>query len=975
MVRQELAGRGVGGRVPGVCPPRFMGREREFAALAEVLTGSPAVVLVEGEAGIGKSRLVAEVLGSPAGQEVTALVACCPPFRQPQTLGPLADALRQSVPEGLAGLRLSPLAGVLRPLFPEWAARLPSAPEPAEDATAARHRVFAALAEVLGRLGVGVLVVEDAHWADEATLEFLLFLASRQPRLASVVVMYRPEDVPAGSLLPRISRLTAGGGGLRLTLGPLDIAQISGLVESMLACEPVSEQFAAFLHQHTEGVPLAAEELVRLLASRDDLARRGHGWVRRHLPDLDVPPTVRDAVLERAARLAPDAQAMLRAAAVLADPAGEAMLAAIAGIPAGRARAGLCEALSCGLLAEDGRRGLVAFRHALAAQAVYESIPGPERRDLHWRAGEALEVRAPTLAAQLARHFREAGDAARWRTYGEQAADLALSTGDEASAGVVLQDLIIHAGLPAPDVATLTSKIALLSLGSGQLRDLARLLRSFLAAGGLTPGEEAALRLQAGRVLIVMEEIDAGRGEVEKAIAGLAPGSVEAARAMMLLGMLRGTHCAAIEHRRWLRRATEAPGSQEPAERLQLEVDRVTALLELGDQEGWAEASRFPGEPPGPGDNFQIIRGNLNIGEGAMVWGRYGEARQRLANAAELADRYGYLRLRAGALAVQAHLHWFTGAWEELASRAAALADEEDLTPQARMEANLVAGLLDAAAGNRDRAADYFGHVLGDVLRRGAVQYAAEPAAALARLALADGDAETALKVCGEAAGIIARKGIWLWATDLAPSRVDALITIGQYPEARELVTAFTRGLRGRNAPAPQAALALCRAILAEAGNHRRAAGLFARAAAAWDVLPRPYDALLARERQARCQLAAGEADNGLRMLTAVCEGFAGLGARGDAGRVARLLRANGVGVRAPRGRGRPGYGDRLSPRELEVVGLVAGGRTNRQIADALVVSTQTVASHIHSAMRKLQVTSRTALAVSAVERGIRPHQ
>lgn len=96
--------------MPGVCPPRFAGREREFAALAEALADPPAVVMVDGEAGIGKSRLVGEFLSSPGGKELTALVACCPPFRQPQTLCPLADALRQPVPEWVAGLGLCPPA-------------------------------------------------------------------------------------------------------------------------------------------------------------------------------------------------------------------------------------------------------------------------------------------------------------------------------------------------------------------------------------------------------------------------------------------------------------------------------------------------------------------------------------------------------------------------------------------------------------------------------------------------------------------------------------------------------------------------------------------------------------------------------------------------------------------------------------------------------------------------------------------------
>jgi predicted ATPase len=143
-------------------------------------------------------------------------------------------------------------------------------------------------------------------------------------------VTCRPEDLPAGSLLPRLPRLSAGSCGLRLALGPLDVAETAGLVSSMLAGEHVSAGFAAFLHERTEGLPLAVEESVRLIADRADLLRHDGQWMRLPLDEIAVPPTVRDAVLERSRRLGPDAQAVLRAAAVLGDPAGYATLRAVA---------------------------------------------------------------------------------------------------------------------------------------------------------------------------------------------------------------------------------------------------------------------------------------------------------------------------------------------------------------------------------------------------------------------------------------------------------------------------------------------------------------------------------------------------------------------------------------------------------------------------------------------------------------------
>jgi DNA-binding CsgD family transcriptional regulator len=974
MQRQAVTERSDAGP-PDLQTAAFTGRERELAALGSALADPPAVVQVEGEAGIGKTRLVSEYLATGQGRASKTLVACCPPFRTPHTLGPVADALRQATDGQVAGLGLSGLAGALRPLFPEWDADLPPTPEPAEDATAARHRLFAALAEMLARLQVRVLAVEDLHWADEATLEFLLYLAAGRPPPVSLLVTFRPEDVPAGSLLPRLTpQLSPGTASLRLRLGPLGVPETGGLVSSMLSGQQITGEFAAFLHQHADGVPLAIEELVRLLASQADLTRRGSRWVRRELDTIGVPPTIRDTVLQRAARLSPDARTVLQAAAVLAAPAAEATVQQMTDLPSERLRGGLAQALGSRLLAEDSR-GLILFWHALAAQAIYAAISGPDRRLLHRRAGQALESTKPPPLARVARHFREAGDTVRWSRYAEQAAEAAVAAGDEAGAGELLADLVAGARLPPGEASRLTGKIVLLALPmDGRLRDLASALRLALDAPDLEPCQEAELRFQLGRVLFTMDEYEASRAELERAASSLPPGSLHAVRAMTLLGWPHGLGVTASVRVRWLRRAAQAAGSLDPRERLRLLVSRATALLALGDPEGWAAAAAIPDLPSAAGERLQVTRAHWNIGEAAKVWGRYGEAGQRLARAIELTGTYDYSLPRGDVLVLQAHLDWLTGAWDGLAPRAAALSEDEGLRPAARLQAVLVTGLLDAAAGDRDRAEERLRQVLGDALRRGAVEYATEPAAALARLALTRGESEASLKITDEPAGIIARKGTWIWAAELAPARVEALAAVGRCEEAAALTAAFARGLRGRDAPAPKAGLALCRALLArERGEPARAAAAFARAAAAWTALPRPYDALLAHEQQARCLVESGRPESGLAMLGEAERGLAELGATGDADRVARSLRQHGATVpRVWRG-GRRGYGGQLSPAELDAVRLHVAGLPRRDIARTLYRSPKTVDNQLNSAMRKLGASSRTALAVKAVAAGIAP--
>jgi len=976
MCRLAAMERADAGRPAPIRPPAFVGRERELVTLAQALATGPAVILVEGEAGVGKTRLVREFLAQ-ADQEAHSLVAYCPPFRHPHTLGPVVDAVRQAVRD-VRGLALSELAGALRPVFPEWAAVLPPALEPAEDATAARHRVFRALAELLSCLGVRLLVLEDAHWADEATLEFLLYLASPGTAQTSLVLTCRPEDVPEESLLRRLSRLAAGSTGLRLELAPLDVTQTARLVSSMLAGEHVSEQFAAFLHERTDGLPLAVEESVRLMGDRSDLAFRRGAWARRHLDSIAVPPTVRDAVLERAARLSPGALALLRSAAVLGEPAAEEVLTAVAGLDGDVARDGLCEALECGLLTENFLNGPgLMFRHALAARAVYEAIQAPLRREMHLRAGLALAERPPRPVARLARHFREAGDTAAWCEYGEQAADLALAAGDHNAAAALLHDLVANAGLAAGAAARLARKIPIMAFtGYAPVQDIIRSLRSILASDGLTAEQRGEAGWQLGRILMDAGDHQAAVAELERAIPHLEHRPVEAARAMMWLGWPCHALWPAEEHRRWLEQAGEVMRAPVVGDRdrRSLRADLATALLMLGEESAWALIAEFPGDATDPQDALWLAVICLNVGESAIPWGRYAEARRLLTWSLRLADRFGYPRVRDCVQVALAHLDWFTGAWGGLAGRAAALVKLQDVEPMVPVTASLTAGLLDAVAGAGDAAGERLRLVLDEERRRGRVDLMPEPAAALARLRLAAGRADEALALTGEPVEVITAKEIWFWGTEIVPVRVQALIGAGQTREAADLAEAFGAGLRGRAVPAPEAALAYCRAQLAEAaGEHERASAAFSQAADLWQALPRPYDALLSRERQALCLLAGGGRAAALDLLGQTRRDLAGLGASADADRLAAVLRAQGVTVRNGWRGGRRGYGDQLSPRELEVVGLVIAGRTSREIGESLCRSPKTVDTQLKSAMRKLGTTTRTALAVRAAELGITP--
>jgi len=184
----------------------FVGRERELTTVVETLRAAPALLLIEGDAGVGKSRLLHEARGRTGLADDAVLHCACPPVEPQFPLGPVLEAVRR---RSVSGLELSPLVGALRPLLPEWSDDLPPAPEPLPDPMATRYRLLRALSEVLDRLGVAVLVIEDGQWADPATLELALMLTSSPSTRLALAVTYLPREIPDDSLLWRLTSHSA----------------------------------------------------------------------------------------------------------------------------------------------------------------------------------------------------------------------------------------------------------------------------------------------------------------------------------------------------------------------------------------------------------------------------------------------------------------------------------------------------------------------------------------------------------------------------------------------------------------------------------------------------------------------------------------------------------------------------------------------------------------------------------------------
>jgi DNA-binding CsgD family transcriptional regulator len=336
-------------------PSRLIEREREFALLTDLRdevarTGTGHLVLVGGEAGVGKTSLVRAVAASDG---IRCLSGACDSLFTPRPLGPLLDIAETT-------------GGELEELI---------------DAGATPHKVASGLLHELRDHRSTIVVLEDLHWADEATLDVLGVLAGRVRSVpALVLATYRDDELDRDHVLRVVlGRLATREAITRVSLTPLSADAVATLA-AQTAVDPVE------LHRTTGGNPFYVTEVLA-----GDAA--------------EIPPTVRDAVHARVAQLSTEARELLEAASVLPPPAPLHLLEAVAGEEIDA----LEECLSAGLLTEP-QSGRLAFRHELARIAVEDALPPNKRAALHRAALAAHRADAAPDLARLAHHAEAAGD-------------------------------------------------------------------------------------------------------------------------------------------------------------------------------------------------------------------------------------------------------------------------------------------------------------------------------------------------------------------------------------------------------------------------------------------------------------------------------------------------------------------------------------------------------------------------------------
>jgi tetratricopeptide (TPR) repeat protein len=412
--------------------PGLRGRETESTALDgaldRVASGRAAIVLVDGEAGIGKTRLLEDALARARGRGMRVETGRAGELERTRPFGLMADVFgctRSSPDPRRAAIGELLAAGDASGAGPITVTSDPGLQFRTVDA-------FADLAEELALAGPLVIGADDLHWADPSSLLTLGALAARLRYLPAVLIgCFRPA--PRVAELERLAGVLEAAGGRHLSLRELDEQAVTELVAETVGAAPGRRLLAGIAG--AAGNPLFVTELLGALAQEQTIEIAGG---QAEVTDLTLPPTLRLTILRRISFLPEEALQALRAAAILGSGFTLTDLATVTGQPAMRLSEVLAEPIRARVLADDGSR--LRFRHDLIRDAIYDDLPGSIRNALHREAGQRLAaVGAPAL--QVAEHLARGAGAGRGdaeaATWLARAARQAAATSPDVAAGLL----------------------------------------------------------------------------------------------------------------------------------------------------------------------------------------------------------------------------------------------------------------------------------------------------------------------------------------------------------------------------------------------------------------------------------------------------------------------------------------------------------------------------------------------------------
>ncbi len=1027
-------------RRPSFSSPALIGRGEQLALLAELLDLACAsqgrIALIAGEAGIGKSRLAAELAARAQARGARCLLGRCFEHDRGLPYAPLADMLRafaesQAPHELLAAL--GPTAPELLAIAPGLAAALPTlARDPAREPEHEKRRLFAACTRFVRQLAAGqplLLVLEDLHWCDDTSLEWLLSLARDLAGLPLLVLLtYRDDEThPAlDALLAALDRIGHAGELVLPRLGPPEVAAMLQAIFEL--AQPPRAEFLDTIYSLTDGNPLFIEEVLKSLVAAGEIYREGGGWTRKPLRELHIPRTVQVAVRQRTGQLSPGARQLLTLAAV----AGQRFDFGVLQEATGQAEAELLEQvkqLVAAHLVVEENEDQFSFRHALTREAIYGGLLARERRGLHRAVAEGLERRyAGALGAhagELAHHWDEAGEWAKGLEWANRAAEQAsrlYAHGEALSHYRHARHCAEQLGL-REQVAATDHAIGKIQRARSQFPQAIEAYTAALQATA-DPARRAVLKVDLGEAYVGAAD-ERALPLLREALEELDPAAQghDAARATLWLGRyyhLRAHYAQAIGYLERARQLLEPLG--DPATLRFVYHYMAAALLFAG---RFAESERWTRRCIELGQAAQslpaVAVGYWYLAKNAFYQGRWGDTYaeagrgQASVQAYERQSGVRYMDWAAippvSAAYCQGELATGVRLARACVQQAAEVGDH-----RAALWTNRVLVMLEAAQGHEGAAL-----ALGEQCVRDADGLMEVPIRCWSRIALADlamqreewGRASQLHEECAE---VLSGTQSMVVQIELGAPMAAAYCAQGRLAEAAELigatlVQAEASGARhfhalawrvqaqvwvaqGRLADAARAfgtAVALCEELgsrleLAQAlvgrGALARAQGDMPAARADWQQARALCEQLGAQALLWRVQAALGqlaleqgqpaEAERACAAARAIVDGLAA-SMDGEALRAQlRERAARHIPAEPPvatRRAAKAEFGG-LTERERAVAELIARGHSNREIAQALVVSERTVTTHVGNIFSKLGFTSRAQVASWVGERG-----
>jgi DNA-binding CsgD family transcriptional regulator/tetratricopeptide (TPR) repeat protein len=945
----------------------LVGRDAELALLSGAVErarqGTGSLLLLSGEAGVGKTRLAEDaaaacpvlVLRGAASNSAAA------PY------GPVIGVLRaylRARPDGLE--TCGPLRSHLALILPEL-----GEPAAASDGATIVEAIRCAFEQIVSA-GPALVVLDDLQWSDEATLELLAALAPALADMAIVVLAaYRSDGLPRDHMLRWLRNELRRGGGLEeLVLAPLDLDATTALLATLLDSAP-SPALARALHDRTQGLPFFVEELARALVGGEGLRSGPRGLELAGGDAVPVPDTVRDAVLMSAAGLSSDARAAAETAAV----AGQSFdLALVSGLAT---EEGVAELLAHGLIRDEGD-GRAAFRHALNWEAWYADVPWLRRRALHRAVAEALET-AGGASMEIATQWLGAREAMRAREVLVRAAresEAVHAYRDATRAGGQALELWAPHDDEGGDRIELLERHARCAERAGQLMEAGKAWRE-LAAIRRAAGEDLAYA-DAQRRLAAVHELKGERepafGARRLAAQAFAENGRPADAAIERLAM--------ADHRRSGARFNDAVELSRTAGEEATLAQRLDLRARALGTEGLTRAQR--GEYA---EGLETVRTGLALAlehdlttVAAELYQRlamvlynaadYRRAEEALDTALELCQTGAAESTEVACVTCLVYVLRERGEW----SRSAQMSRDIIATGTAVWVAEGLLGTIHGFQGKLSSARRMLVSSLNTSRPAGHYHMWFDSTASLAYVAAAEGAAQEAAELCW---ALLRRWEdsedhhfcIWglRWAAEFFARRGDRVGAHGCTHVLTQIAAETGH---------PYALGALAHAIgetsLLE-GDAATAVEQLARSVEIHRGLDVPFERAQVALRAGVALAATGEIDAALERLRDAHLTARKLGARPLAAAAAAEVAGLGasvtkwLGTRAAATTERGG----LTPRELEVLRLVAIGRSNRDVAQELFLSPRTVDMHVRNTLRKLDCRSRVEAAHRAGELGL----